>query len=186
MKKSVMCKNNKNIILGLTGSVATIKAPELVTEIKKTGHELKIVATGPSFYFLPEDNSWTEKIYTDGDEWPNKNYTRDDDVMHIDFRKWADVLLIAPLTANTLAKIANGMCDNFITCIARAWDKEKPFLIAPAMNTEMWEDPITQEHIDLINKRFNLTVIDPVEKTLACGDTGMGAMASIKTIVSKL
>lgn len=179
-------ENKKNIILGLTGSVATIKAPELAKEIKNKGNNLKVVATASSSYFLPDYNSWIEKIYTDKDEWPNKNYSREDEVMHIEFRRWADVLLIAPLSANTLAKIANGLCDNLITCIARAWDKEKPLLIAPAMNTAMWIDPITQEHIELINKRFNLTVIDPIEKTLACGDTGMGAMASVETIVSTL
>ena len=178
--------NKKKVVLGVTGSVATIKAPELIELIKNAGHDVKLVATQPSLYFLPEDNSWIDKIYTDGDEWPNGIYTRNDDVMHIDFRKWADILISAPISANTLAKIAHGICDNFLTCIARAWDKSKPLIIAPAMNTNMWTDPITQEHIELIRKRYNLIVIDPIDKNLACGDKGMGAMAKIEDIAKAI
>jgi len=178
--------DKKKVILGVTGSVATIKVPELVNIINNAGHDVKLVATQPSLYFLPKDDGWIDKIYTDNDEWPNEVYTRDDDVMHIYFRKWADVLVIAPISANTLAKIANGICDNLLTCVARAWGGKKPLIIAPAMNTNMWEDPITLEHIELIRKRYNLTVINPVEKNLACGDKGMGAMADIKDIANAI
>jgi phosphopantothenoylcysteine decarboxylase len=95
--------------------------------------------------------------------------------------------LIAPLSANTLAKMAHGICDNFLCCIARAWPKEKPVVLAPAMNTEMWIDPITDEHFVALRKRFHkLTVVEPESKLLACGDTGVGAMARIECIVEAI
>lgn len=67
--------------------------------------------------------------------------------IRLDLRKWADAFIIAPLDANTLAKIANGLADNLLTCVARAWDFNKPFYFAPAMNTCMWEHPLTNEHV---------------------------------------
>jgi phosphopantothenoylcysteine decarboxylase len=175
-----------NIILGLTGSVATIKAPELAKALRDAGHEVKIIATKSAMYFLPYTDALGGKIYQDEDEWQHLNYERGDDVMHIEFRKWADAMIIAPLSANTLAKVAYGMSDNFLTCVARAWGGEKPLLIAPAMNTAMWEDPITNEQIELMRRRYNLKVIDPISKKLACGDIGKGAMASVETIVEAI
>lgn len=82
------------------------------------------------------------QVLKDEDEWSCWS-KREDPVLHIDLRKWADVLLVAPLSANTLAKLANGLCDNLLTCVARAWDFSRPLLVAPAMNTLMWESPFT-------------------------------------------
>ena len=81
------------------------------------------------------------------DEWPGTRYHRGDEVLHIEFRKWADMLIVAPLDANTLAKFALGLSDNFLTCIFRAWDFAKPVILAPAMNTLMWESPVTLRHL---------------------------------------
>lgn len=92
-------------------------------------------------------------------------------------------MVIAPLDANTMAKIANGLCDNLLTCTVRAWDMKKPLLFCPAMNTFMWEHPITSSHVEqLVN--IGYTHVPPIRKTLACGDTGIGAMAEVETIVS--
>ena len=180
-----------NILLGITGSVAATLTPKLYDGLIAAGHEVKIVATTPALYFIPPD--FSVEIFKDKDEWPVGGYHKNDPVKHIEFRTWADLLLIAPLTANTLAKIANGISDNFLCCIARAWPKDKPVIVAPAMNTEMWVDPITLEHIKrlhsiggVLNKQpryLNLFVVNPVSKKLACGDTGMGAMADIETII---
>jgi phosphopantothenoylcysteine decarboxylase len=87
------------------------------------------------------------------------------------------VFLIAPLSANSLAKIANGLCDNLLTCVVRAWDFRKPLLVAPAMNTYMWESPFTEQHLGACRK-LGVKVIAPVEKRLACGDVGNGGMAA--------
>jgi len=185
-----------NIVLGITGSVAAILTEKMCAGLLSARHSVRIVATNPSQYFLPPDTGdhlrvayaereyATVELYRDKDEWPVGGYHRNDPVRHIEFRTWADLLLIAPLSANTLAKMAQGMCDNFLCCIARAWPKEKPVVLAPAMNTEMWIDPITEEHITALRKRYHkLVVIEPESGLLACGDTGIGAMAPIGSIV---
>ena len=183
------------ILLGITGSVATVLAPKLMGELIKAGHEVKIVATTPALYFLAPDKfdkdtlmmnyqGFSARVYVDKDEWPIGGYHKNDPVEHINFRDWADVCLTAPLSANTLAKMANGLADNFLSCIARAWPKQKPFVIAPAMNTEMWIDDITNCQIHSLYQRYHkLILINPIEKELACGEIGMGAMADIHTIV---
>ncbi|ALA62458.1 HAL3 domain protein [Turkeypox virus] len=120
-------------------------------------------------------------IYTDSDEWFTWKELFDP-VLHIELRRWADIFIIAPLTANTLAKIANGICDNLLTSIVRAWDISKPLIFCPAMNTLMWEHPITESQIDTL-KHMGYIEIECIEKKLACGDNGKGAMAEIDDIV---
>jgi phosphopantothenoylcysteine decarboxylase len=90
-------------------------------------------------------------------------------------RKWADCLIVAPLSANTMAKVVNGLCDNLLTNIIRAWDYGKPIIVAPAMNTLMYENPITNKQINKM-KKMGIKIIDPIEKMLMCGERGNGAM----------
>uniref|UniRef100_A0A8D0ESI6 Phosphopantothenoylcysteine decarboxylase n=1 Tax=Strix occidentalis caurina TaxID=311401 RepID=A0A8D0ESI6_STROC len=97
--------------------------------------------------------------------------SRSDPVLHIELRRWADLMLVAPLDANTLAKLANGICDNLLTCVIRAWDLSKPLLFCPAMNTAMWEHPITAQQVEQL-KGFGYTEIPCVVKKLVCGDEG--------------
>ncbi|XP_015728061.1 phosphopantothenoylcysteine decarboxylase isoform X3 [Coturnix japonica] len=94
---------------------------------------------------------------------------RSDPVLHIELRRWADLMVVAPLDANTLAKLANGICDNLLTCVIRAWDLHKPLLFCPAMNTAMWEHPITAQQVEQL-KGFGYTEIPCVVKKLVCGD----------------
>lgn len=111
-----------------------------------------------------------------------------DPILHIELRRWADVLLIAPLSANTLGKISGGLCDNLLTCVARAWDftdNDKVFMVAPAMNEMMWKHPVTFEQVDRLEK-WGIEMIKPITKTLACGDTGVGAMEEPAQIVEKV
>jgi len=204
-----------NVLLGVTGSVAAIKTPELFAELRGAGHNVKVVATQAALYFFdpaqldptrPERNR--SLVILDEDEWPGRaegrKYQRDDEVLHIELRRWADLLLIAPLDANTLAKLANGLADNCLTCVWRAWDPARPVVLAPAMNTLMWEHPLTVRHlrqlaadagavvealaldeiVDEINRRCaRLRVVAPQSKLLACGDVGMGALAALDAIV---
>ncbi len=122
--------------------------------------------------------------FTDQDEWSMWSQ-KGDPVTHIELRKWADLLLIAPLDANTLAKIANGICDNLVTCVCRAWDiGAKPWLVAPAMNTLMWSHPFTRQQLSVLEQQLRVTVIDPISKVLVCGDQGVGAMANVNDIVA--
>lgn len=153
------------------------------------------------------------------DEW-NKWNKIGDPVLHIQLRDWADVMVVAPLSAHTLAKLSNGLCDDTLSCIIRAWDygytstsssstctaqinsnenskrrniidkKQKSIIIAPAMNTAMWEHPITKQQLDVLRSFWNseqyiskTVIVDPQVKTLACGDLGKGAMADVAAIV---
>jgi phosphopantothenoylcysteine decarboxylase len=204
------------LILGVTGSVAAIRVPALFARLRAAGHDVRVVATEPALYFFdPEDLCEGTKradpglgqrpLYRDFDEWPKARYERGDEVLHIAFRKWADALIVAPLDANTLAKFALGLADNFLTCLYRAWDFAKPVILAPAMNTLMWESPVTSRHLrQILDDRKGgtaagdwtlaqapdlfaryapaIVLIPPQAKRLACGDIGVGAMAEVTQI----
>ncbi|CAI9734113.1 phosphopantothenoylcysteine decarboxylase isoform X1 [Octopus vulgaris] len=144
--------------------------------------EIQLVVTKNSLFFF-DTNAVHVNIYQDEDEWKWNNIG--DPILHIELRRWADIMVICPLDANTLAKIANGLCDNLLTCIVRAWDQKKPLLFAPAMNTLMWEHVITKKQIETLTG-FGYIEIPCVAKKLACADVGMGAMASVETIVEKI
>jgi len=172
------------ILLGCTGSVASIKVPVLVEELREfiDNVEISIIVTGNSLHFfdvkeIPENVI----IYKDEDEWTTWK-KRGDPIMHIDLGKWADLFLIAPLDANTLAKMANGLCDNLLTSAVRAWELSKPLIFCPAMNTKMYDHPLTGMQINTLLS-WGYKVVPVVEKTLVCGDRGLGAMAEVKTIV---
>jgi phosphopantothenoylcysteine decarboxylase len=212
-----------NVLLGVTGSVAAIRTPELYVRLKGAGHRVKVVATGAALYFFdpaaldPADPTHPERnpeiVTLDEDEWPGRasgrRYRRDDPVHHIELRRWADVLVLAPLDANTLAKLATGLADNCLTCVWRAWDPTRPVVLAPAMNTLMWHHPLTSQHLrqlaatsavtvpseglDLealiawLNRHSRtLRVVAPQSKRLACGDVGMGALAELEVIVTEV
>mmetsp|Transcript_21916 Transcript_21916/g.37593 ORF Transcript_21916/g.37593 Transcript_21916/m.37593 type:complete len:190 (-) Transcript_21916:38-607(-) len=167
---------------GVTGSVAAIKTG-LLSEMLSSIAKVKIVSTENGLVFFSKEDIKNEvPVITDSDDWKSWE-KKGDPVLHIELRRWADILVIAPLSANSLAKISAGICDNLLLCVARAWDFRRPFLVAPAMNTMMWEHPATAQQLDVV-RRWGVTVIPPVCKTLACGDSGIGAMAEVDTIIS--
>jgi phosphopantothenoylcysteine decarboxylase len=94
--------------------------------------------------------------------------------------------LISPIDANTLGKMANGLCDNLLTCILRAWDPLKKVVLAPAMNTAMWNHPITKQQISVIQSWGFVEIMYPISKKLACGDVGVGAMQETSEIALKI
>ncbi|XP_047592510.1 phosphopantothenoylcysteine decarboxylase isoform X3 [Lutra lutra] len=147
-----LVKKQFHVLVGVTGSVAALKLPLLVSRL------------------LDIPGMWK---------------CRSDPVLHIDLRRWADLMLVAPLDANTLGKVASGICDNLLTCVIRAWDCRKPLLFCPAMNTVMWEHPITAQQLGQL-KAFGYVEIPCVAKKLVCGDQGLGAMAEVGTIVDKV
>lgn len=195
-----------NVLLAATGSVATLKLLELTKKIeslfprayvdKKTGDKMeahvsiKIVLTKNSMHFVPKNRIQAEladskiEIFEDDDEWSSWSKLGDP-VLHIELRKWADLCIIAPLDANTLAKLANGICDNLLTCIVRAWDTSKPLIYCPAMNVHMYNHPITKEQFIKLQS-YSYLRVDCVEKKLACGDVGIGGMASVDSISQKV
>ncbi len=210
-----------NVLLGVTGSVAAVKTPILYERLKALGHQVKVVATQAALYFFdpaaieplnpPPPKRNPAVVVLDEDEWTGRKdgrrYQGGDEVLHIELRRWADLLLIAPLDANTLAKLSAGLCDNCLTCVWRAWDAERPVVLAPAMNTLMWRHPLTarclrqlaldagapaappemreDDLVDWINGRApRLRIAAPESRRLACGDVGVGALANPDAVVS--
>ncbi|MFC1640559.1 flavoprotein [Patescibacteria group bacterium] len=171
------------LIVGVTGSVAATLTPKLLEALAAEGHTLQVVATKPSLYFWDPDATEVP-VWLEEDEWQGGRYAKDQPIPHIDLREWADAILISPLTANTLAKIAGGMADNLLTSVARAWNRFRPFIVAPSMNTQMWEHPATKEHLETLDRWYKLSIVEPVSKKLACGETGKGALAPIEEIVA--
>ena len=174
-----------NVLMGVSGSVATIKLKEIVLLLRQRipNVNIKVIATKNSLHFFTPSDIDAE-VLTDENEWSTWNKIGDP-VLHIELCKWADILVIAPLDANTLAKLANGLCDNLLTCVSRAWRPSKTFFFAPAMNTVMFEHQLTAKQINILTS-FGYKCIPPVAKKLACGDLGMGAMASVADIVQEV
>ncbi|CAH8533087.1 unnamed protein product [Dicrocoelium dendriticum] len=176
----------KHLLLGVTGSVAAIKTPELVHQLTQLGFDVRLVLTENAARFI-DLTQLSVPVYRDADEWSWSN--RGDPVLHIELRNWADVLVLAPLSANTLAKLANGLADNLLSTVARSWyfpesTQRKHVLFAPAMNHLMWQHPITMEHINRLTLTFGWILIPPIPKVLICGEQGIGAMAEIADICS--
>ena len=111
--------------------------------------------------------------FTDEDEWAAW-MERNDPVLHIELRRLCDLLLIAPLSANTMAKVSHGMCDNLLTSLVRCWDYKalKPIIVAPAMNTMMYEHPFTEMQEKVMRDTLGINIIPTVSKVLMCGDSG--------------
>ncbi|KAF9162181.1 hypothetical protein DFQ26_003774 [Actinomortierella ambigua] len=176
-----------NVLIGATGSVASVKIPLIVKTLKEElgdQIEVKVVTTKPALHFFKVDDVQAQVI-TDEHEW--SAWTKlSDPVMHIELRNWADMFVICPLDANTLAKAAQGLCDNLITCILRAWDERRPVVVCPAMNTNMWNHTFTALHLKTLTEVLHYRVIPPISKLLACGDLGIGAMADYRTIVDEI
>ncbi len=206
-----------NVLLGVTGSVAAIYTRELFDDLRSAGHDVKVVATAAALHFfepahlLPVEHGRRnpDVVALDADEWAGESYLRGTPVLHIELRRWAELFLVAPLDANTLAKLALGMADNCLTCVYRAWDRNRPLVLAPAMNTLMWEHPATSrhlrqvaedmgagtlpaglsldQHVEAINGQpAPLRIVAPIAKRLACDDVGVGAMAERDAILATL
>ncbi|VDD76436.1 unnamed protein product [Mesocestoides corti] len=175
----------RNVLLGVSGSVAALRTEELVSHLTQANYNVVVVMTSAAHHFV-DKSRLTVPVYTDSDEYGCWR-TRGDDVLHIKLKNWAQIFLIAPLSANTLAKIAGGLCDNLLTCIARAWYFEEPIgIFAPAMNSAMWKNPLTSKHVDVLRNTLNWHMINPVCKTLVCGEFGEGAMEEPFKIVQHI
>ena len=170
----------KNILLGVTGSIAAYKAADLANQLTKKGFSVDVVMTKNATEFvapLTFETLTKHPVYTDSFE-----KTTDFDVEHIGLAQKADIVLIAPATANIIGKIASGIADDLLSTVITAV-QNAPVVICPAMNTAMYENPIIQENISKLSG-LGYLFIEPRESILACGDLGKGALAETETIIS--
>ncbi|KIJ62561.1 hypothetical protein HYDPIDRAFT_93825 [Hydnomerulius pinastri MD-312] len=177
--------DHTHVLLITTGSVASIKAPLIIKELLKYSNvKVEVVSTKESlaFFKTADVEDAGARVWTDEDEWSG-TYKIGDPILHIELRRWADIVLVTPCSANTLAKIASGLCDNLATSILRALAPTTPTYIFPAMNTLMYEHPLTAEHIRIVREVVRYNVVGPIGKRLACGDIGLGAMTEWRDVV---
>ena len=169
----------KNIVLGVTGSIAAYKAADLANILTKQDYNVDVVLTHGGAQFITALTLQTlskNRVLTDvfQEDWPQE-------VKHISLAKKADLLLVAPASADVIGKLANGIADDMLTTTALAM-RGIPKLLAPAMNTNMYENPVVQDNLQRL-AHYGWEIIDPKEARLACGDLGKGALADVKTIV---
>ncbi|MCG5641616.1 MULTISPECIES: phosphopantothenoylcysteine decarboxylase [unclassified Streptococcus] len=170
-----------NILLAVTGSISAYKAADLTSQLTKLGHQVKVLMTPAATAFITpltlqvlSKQAVLVEVMTEDD--PKQ-------IQHIDLGKEADLFLVAPASANTIAKLAHGFADTIVTSTALALPSEVKKFLAPAMNTKMLDHPATQNNLETL-KSYGYQIIPPREALLACGDQGSGALASIETILT--
>ncbi len=176
---------NKKILLGITGGIAAYKTTYLIRELRKVGASVRVVMTNSATYFVsPVTLAALSENTVIADTFPDlHNWQINSDTWHIKLGQWADVFLIAPATANTIAKIAYGIADNPVTIMALSI--RCPIVISPAMDTYMWENKVTQENISKLIQR-GIFVIEPEVGELASGLSGKGRLPQLKSIINEL
>lgn len=171
----------KHILIGVTGSIAAYKAAELISRLKKCGAETKVIMTRAATEFVTpltfqsmSQNPVACDMFTQPVTW---------EIEHISLAKWADVLIIAPASANCIGKLAGGIADDMLTTVAMAF--RGPLLIAPAMNTAMYKSQAVTDNIEIL-KRRGVRFIEPAAGRLACGDTGRGKLAPVSDLLDEI
>ncbi len=171
-----------NIVLGVTGSIAAYKAADITSRLTKGGADVHVVLTTDAQKFITaltfktlSRNPVETDLYDETDGWKP---------MHIKLADEANLLLIAPATANLLAKLAHGIADDALTCIALALQPKTPVVIAPAMNGKMWLHPATQHNVATLKSR-GVEFIGPEEGMLSCGYEGIGRLFEPEKIVQR-
>jgi phosphopantothenoylcysteine decarboxylase len=175
-------KSKPNIVLGVTGSIAAYKAADLASQLTKSDCEVRVVMTADALKFITplpfktlSRNPVMMDLYDEENGWKPT---------HIKLADEADLLLIAPATANVLAKLANGIADDALTCIALALNSKAKILIAPAMNGKMWGHAATQHNVSTLKSR-GVEFIGPEEGMLSCGYEGLGRLWQIDEIAKR-
>ncbi|MDO4511418.1 MAG: bifunctional phosphopantothenoylcysteine decarboxylase/phosphopantothenate--cysteine ligase CoaBC [Bacteroidales bacterium] len=171
----------KTIVLGVTGSIAAYKIANLASMLVKQHATVHVIMTRNACHFITPTTFETltsNKCIVDTFD---RNF--DFNVEHVSLAKQADLMLIAPATANVIGKMAHGICDDMLTTTVMACKAKK--LVAPAMNTNMWENPLLQDNLELL-RRYGFEIISPASGRLACGDVGSGKMPSEEVLMSHI
>ena len=171
----------KTIIVGITGSIAAYKACDLVSRLKKKGHNIICVMTREAEEFITPLTLETlseNKTYRDMFKLPEKR-----NAVHVSLAKIADMIVISPATANIIGRLASGICDDLLT--STVISSKSPILIAPAMNDNMYKHKITQRNIGEL-KKIGYKFVDPIRGHLACGYVGLGHIADLGQIIKEI
>ncbi len=174
----------KSVLLGVSGGIAAYKSAEIVRALRAEGHRVQAVMTKAATQFigpLTLASLTGQKVITDLFSANSAEDTLHSAIAHIDVAQEADLLLVAPATADVLAKFANGIADDFLSTAHLAY--KGPIVLAPAMNTAMWEHPATQENLARLLDR-GVTVVEPGVGELACGTTGPGRLADLEPVMN--
>lgn len=169
----------KHIVVGVSGGIAAYKIPELIRLLRKSGAEVKVTMTRNALNFVTELTLRTlsnNDVYSDVFAAINHHATE-----HISLPNWADLMVVAPASADVLGKMANGIADDALTTTFLA--TRKPVVIAPAMNDNMYRSEATQQAMQLLSSRPNITMLDCAEGELACGTVGKGRMQEVQDIL---
>lgn len=170
----------KRILVGISGGIAAYKIPQLIRSLVKAGAEVRVATTQNALQFVTETTLQTltgSRVYSDVFAAINEHATE-----HISLPEWCDAMIVAPATANVIAKMAGGIADDALTTTICSCAARKPIIVAPAMNDKMWEAPATRHAIETIRKWEQVRVIEPVEGPLACGTNGKGRMPEIEVL----
>jgi len=172
----------RNIVLGVTGSIAAYKAAELTSQLSKQEYSVRVVMTADALRFITplafktlSRNPVVTDLYDEEEGWKPT---------HIKLADEADLLLIAPATANVLAKLAHGLADDALSCIALALNPKAKILLAPAMNGKMWLHPATQQNVAALKAR-GAEIIGPEEGLLSCGYEGLGRLWPVDAVARR-
>lgn len=176
------------LLLGVTGGIAAYKAADLASKAVGAGFEVRVMMTrsatrfiGPlTFEALTGHPVFVDVLETGAD--PDGASA----VRHISWARWPDVVCLAPLTQSTLARLAIGLSDDALLTVVHALRPEVPVLLAPAMNTQMWEHPTTRRNLAWLRETGRYTFVDPVAKRLACGEVGDGALAEVPDLLAAI
>ncbi|MBM7642009.1 phosphopantothenoylcysteine decarboxylase [Streptococcus loxodontisalivarius] len=173
----------KRITLAVSGSISAYKAADLTSQLKKRGYEVKVIMTEAATAFItPLTLQVLSKNPVHLDVMEEKLAPR---IEHIDLGKETDLFIVAPASANTIAHLANGFADNMLTATALALPPKTKKLLAPAMNTKMYDNPLTQRNLKLLAE-LGYQIIEPKSALLACGDVGRGALADLELILETI
>lgn len=172
--------SGKNILVGITAGIAAYKACELIRMYKRANANVRVICTPNALNFVTK---LTLQNLSQNDVGVEEFEVKDFKPEHISYADEADIMVICPATANTIAKITNGICDNLLTSVIAAFSK--PVIVAPAMNTNMLNNVFIQENIKKLSKNSNYYIVEPETGFLACGTEGKGRLASLDKIYDK-
>jgi len=174
-----------HVLLGVSGGIAAYRAADLTSQLLKAGHQVRVVMTPSATRFvgpLTFEAMSGHPVMTDALAQAGTGTVSA--VEHIEWAKWTDVAVVAPATANTLARLAHGFADEAISTVLLALPTGVPLVLCPAMNTAMWSHPLVQRNVATLLDLPHTTLVPPTEKRLACGDVGVGGLAEVVDIVA--